>query len=227
MRILFLYHFPLQASAIGRLTRQWAAALAAEGHEARILTTADHPLTDDPLVIDTLVCSASNPQADVSCQVPHFSSLVAVEGGVPFESLTDAQLAAYRDRLRQRLDAQIDRFDPHVLHVQHLWLSGQLAVETGVPFVANAWQGELLDCPRDPRFRDSGGASGRECQPHPRARRGHRATTGITVRRRRTCGTDERHAASGRIRRSCSTGRRGASAFVQIYQSVLEQRFGR
>ncbi len=55
--------------------------------------------------------------------------------------------------MRRHLDRHVDRFDPHVIHGQHIWVQGQLAVETGVPYVLNAWGPELVDYQLDARYR--------------------------------------------------------------------------
>ena len=49
------------------------------------------------------------------------------------------QISRYRDAWRRRLDREVDRFNPHVIHAGHLWWDAQLALETGVPYVVSAW----------------------------------------------------------------------------------------
>ena len=64
-------------------------------------------------------------------------------------------MALYRERTRRRLDELIESFNPHVIHAQHIWVQGQLALETGVPYVLNAWGPELIDYASDERYRSS------------------------------------------------------------------------
>ena len=54
---------------------------------------------------------------------------------------------------RLHLDAQVHGFDPHIIHAQHIWVQGQLALESGVPYVVNAWGPELIDSQHDARYR--------------------------------------------------------------------------
>ena len=70
-----------------------------------------------------------------------------------FLQLSDPQLAAYRDVLRQALDAEIDAFDPHIVHVQPIWVLAHLALEAGAPYVLTASGVELPVYRLDPRFR--------------------------------------------------------------------------
>jgi len=55
--------------------------------------------------------------------------------------------------LRQALDAEIDAFDPHIVHVQPIWVLAHLALEAGAPYVLTASGAELPVYRLDPRFR--------------------------------------------------------------------------
>lgn len=151
MRVLLTHHFPLTQSETGPLVAGWAAALESAGHEVRLLVVDDQHRFGEQLRIERVVCG-EDPNADLTFALPTFGGWVS-DGQMAFASLGDAQLAQYRERLRRRLDAQILRFDPHVIHAQHVWLLGQLALETGVPYLLNAWGPELDDSQSDERFR--------------------------------------------------------------------------
>ena len=151
--ILFLHHFPLEESAVGELVRQWARALISAGHDARLLIVDTLRRESEPSAIDRVVCSANDPGADLPFDLPRFSSTPEASHGATFHQLSTEQLTQYRDQFRRHLDVQVDRFNPHVLHAQHIWLHGQLAVETGVPYVLNGWGPELSEFDRDERYR--------------------------------------------------------------------------
>ena len=70
-----------------------------------------------------------------------------------FATWTDAQLDGYRGRLRGLLDAVVERFNPDLIHAEHLWLLAHLALETGVPYVVSTWGHELPAYRADPRLR--------------------------------------------------------------------------
>jgi len=152
MRVVLLHHFPLQQDTTGRLVRQWAADLRAAGHEVRLMVvdTAEAAVQGDG---DRIVCGAGNMAADLPFDLPGFRSGGGQAASWAFTDLSDEQLSLYRDRQRQRLDTIIAEFDPHVIHSQHVWVQGQLALESGVPYVLNAWGVELEECRRDPRYR--------------------------------------------------------------------------
>ena len=151
MRILLLHHAPFQQSPPGMLAWHWAQALEAAGNDVRLLIADEELQVGEPLHVDRVVCG-SDPNADLLFRLPRFSIEDIASGRPTFKELSDAQLARYRDCFRRRLDNQILHFDPHVIHVQHIWLLGQLALESGVPYVLNGWDAELADYPQDARY---------------------------------------------------------------------------
>ncbi len=151
MRILLTHHFPLSETPAGRLVEAWAAALRALGHETRTLVVDTRRDPPTPWV-DAVVCRAGEATADLPFDLPRFAVDASADTGPAFHELSDEQLTHYRDKQRRRLDALIDRFDPHVIHGQHVWVQGQLALESGVPYVINAWGQELDDYVLDERY---------------------------------------------------------------------------
>ena len=66
--------------------------------------------------------------------------------------LSDRELLAYRDVLRQALDAEIDAFDPHIVHAQPISVLAHLALEAGAAYVLTASGSELPVEQLDPRL---------------------------------------------------------------------------
>jgi hypothetical protein len=97
-----------------------------------------------------ILCDPANDEADLAFLLPMFAP--GDGRSTTFEKLTDAQLDAYRDTLRDVLDEEIASFDPHVIHAQHVWLAGHLALEAGVPYVMTAWGEELAAQQSDSRY---------------------------------------------------------------------------
>jgi hypothetical protein len=155
MRVLLMNHASLAQSEGGRLVRKWALALAAAGHDPRILLVDDGPAIDDgteDVLVERVICRPNDAAADLPFELPRFVAPGDAQVQHTFSTLSDQQLTQYRDHLRRRLDLLIDRFDPHVLHAQHIWMLGQLSLESGVPYVLNAWPDELLEYDCDPRY---------------------------------------------------------------------------
>ena len=148
MRILLAHHLPLEGSASGRATRDLAVGLRELGHTVECLAVDRRrgPQPDDPAPVERVQCRPGDAQADLPLEMPWLAR--HAEGRIVFSELDDAQLEAYRDALRRRLDACIDRFDPHLIHCQHAWLLGHLALESGAPYVIT-YRGPELDLARD------------------------------------------------------------------------------
>jgi hypothetical protein len=122
------------------------------GHDVRLLVVDAHLGAHETATVDAVVCRDGDARADLPFDVPRFTA----EGPAArpnFDALSDQQLTMYRDTLRRRLDALVAAFDPQVIHAQHVWVQGQLALETGVPYVLNAWGPELADSGADARYR--------------------------------------------------------------------------
>jgi hypothetical protein len=224
MRILFLHHFPERESVAGRLLLRWAEALAGEGHEVRLLVVDASRGGDESLPVDRVICDPLDPAADLKLDLPRFSQASVSGESTRFHQLTDEQLNAYRDVLRRRMDAHIDRFDPHVLHADHAWVLGQLALESGVPYVLNAWGEELVDARLDARY-------------FPLAEQAAANAGRILVPDQQTLAEVERTfetepgrivvASAGLASDAPADAAAAANELAALYQALLEERFGR
>lgn len=150
MRILLAHHGPLDSDQIGRQVLVLARSLQAAGQDARILTIDDQ----DSAVHDSLVIRVTAGRAVSGADLPFARpSFASVErGGLDYCDLTDVELDTYRRVLRKRLDNEVHQFNPHVIHCQHIWVLGHLALETGVPYLLTAHAAELDALSSDPRY---------------------------------------------------------------------------
>lgn len=150
MRILLVNHLPFSASPSGESTAQLAAQLLAAGHQVRCLVVDQARTGAQPAPTRRLVCSLDEPDADLAFAAPILSANPNQVGS--FSRLSDWQLNAYREALRLRLDAEVDAFDPEVVHCQHIWLPAHLVLETGVPYVISTYSDELVAYRQDHRY---------------------------------------------------------------------------
>lgn len=152
MRILLAHHLPLEGSASGRATFDLAVGLREAGHQVECLVVDRErgPKKDDPSPVERVLCRPGDATADLPFDVP---CLVAhAHSRQTFTDLSDEELDRYRDVLRQRLDERVARFDPHIIHCQHAWLLGHLALESGAPYVMTAHGPEFALAEGEPRF---------------------------------------------------------------------------
>ena len=89
-----------------------------------------------------MTCRRDDPLAELPFDPPGFGTPA---GGQGFADLSDEQLHRLRDTLRQALDQEIADFDPQIVHGQHVWMLGHLALESGVPYVLTARPEELAE----------------------------------------------------------------------------------
>lgn len=150
MRILLTHHFPLEQGVVGQYVADLAQALQADEHDVRVLVIGG-PEKRDGFALRSVACSRSGSNFALPFDVPWFG--IEPEGPLTFEQLSTEQFTTYRDVLRHELDVEVDSFDPQIIHAQHVWLWGQLALETGVPYVLNAWGPEFVSRARDNRYR--------------------------------------------------------------------------
>jgi glycosyltransferase involved in cell wall biosynthesis len=163
MRVLLTNHVPLHGSATGTYTYDLAVGLLQAGHEVRVLVldeeagragreTGEGAAGDDePFTVRRVVCKAGDAAADLPFAFPCFTA--HPRSSQSFYALSDEQIARYRDVLRRCLDEEISAFDPQVVHTQHIWLLGHLALEAGVPYVLSATGSDLLAYAADERYR--------------------------------------------------------------------------
>jgi hypothetical protein len=150
MRILLTTHLPLAQAPVGPFVRSLAQQLASLRHSVRVFSIESDPAAAIDLPGRRVLCRPDRTPVDLPLVLPGFSR--GEFAGQTFADLTDAQFLLYRDRLREWLDAEIDAFDPHMIHVQHVWLLGHLALEAGVPYVVTVWGPELSMFVADRRF---------------------------------------------------------------------------
>ncbi len=148
-RILLTAHAPLEELSAGHYTRELMSALQRAGHQVRVLTV-DRASHDDSPQVRRIICHPQRSDAQLSFELPRF---VTQEGATTFTGLNDQRLVEYLEVLRQTLDDEVEHFDPHLIHAQHLWLFAHLALEAGVPYVATVWREELLSLRHDGRCR--------------------------------------------------------------------------
>ncbi|MBI3836854.1 MAG: glycosyltransferase [Planctomycetia bacterium] len=226
MRVLFLHHFPFGHLEAGQWVQRWAGALLAAGHESRWLIVDGSETKSDLVDAVRVICRPGDPAADLPFDLPCFSTPAPTNKLPTFAALSDRQLARYRGRLRQQLDLQIESFNPHVIHAQHIWVQGQLALETGVPYVLNAWGPELIDYAGDERYRaladQAAENAGRILVPHAELLHQVAAMFGSAAERTVVMPPELYLTESA----SAAAQAQVADHLLKLYQAVLAERFG-
>jgi hypothetical protein len=153
MRILITSHEPLDAGISGRAAHASTYGLAEAGHNVRLLVVEGDAEAEQEPNIRRVLCHAVDPRAPLRFGPPTFEGGSSPGGPTTFSALSERQLAEYRDVLREEFDRQIDLHDPTIVHCQHVWLFGHLALEAGVPYVLSAYGEEFAAARADGRYR--------------------------------------------------------------------------
>lgn len=153
MRILIASHESLAAARSGRAAHACAYGLAESGHDVRLLVVEGNPDAEHEPNVRCVLCHVDAARAPLRFGPPTLDGRAAGGKLLPFTSLSDRQLTEYRDVLREELDRQIDLYDPSIVHCQHVFLFGHLALEAGVPYVLSAFGDEFAAYRADPRYR--------------------------------------------------------------------------
>jgi hypothetical protein len=171
LRILLTHHLPLDWSAAGQQVGRLADELRQRGHSVRCLVVDCGRADAEQAMVRRIVCDPNSADAELKFPLPTFESSDAGQpsdagqssesrtpGGngaatTSFSALSDGELTAYRDVLREVLDDEVAHFNPHVIHGQHIWIQGHLALEAGVPYLLTARGPELELQAADSRYR--------------------------------------------------------------------------
>ena len=153
VRVLIANHLPLDHPAAGMCSADLAARLLTAGHHVRavVVDGSARPTRVDSVPTRRVVCDSHDAAAELPFSAPRFGD--SAGAGPRFADLSDSQFAAYREALRLTLDAEVAAFDPHIIHCEHIWLLGHLALEAGVPYVLTGDAAELIEFETDVRYR--------------------------------------------------------------------------
>lgn len=150
---------------------------------------------------------------------------------------SDRDLLAYRAVLRQALDAEIEAFDPHIVHAQPIGVLAHLALEAGAAYVLTASGDELPVDRLDPRVQrftiEAAENAGRIVAVSDAVRTAMIAAFGDLDGRIVLLAADFAAADSTAMQLAASapalradTQAEAASWLVQLYRQVLTDRFG-
>lgn len=151
MRVLLTSYFPFSGPQSDDVPRRLAEALLSRGHEVEALIVDRDGKQEESFPVRRVVARREPSGGDLPFDFPCFESH---EGSHPtFYVLTDPQTTAYREATRRALDETIHAFNPHIVHAQHVWLLGHLALEAGAPYVLSAYEVDLAAGRADGRYR--------------------------------------------------------------------------
>ncbi|HEY4313025.1 MAG TPA: glycosyltransferase [Pirellulales bacterium] len=150
MRVLIASDIPIEEQGPGARSLSLAVGLDGAGHAVRMIDVGPAGVVSRRIGMRRVIAAPDNPRAELTFDAPHFG--VRPTLGRRFTELSDDELSTFRSTLRRALDAEIDDFDPQIVHCQQVWIMAHLALESGAPYVVTALREELAEFEFDSRY---------------------------------------------------------------------------
>jgi glycosyltransferase involved in cell wall biosynthesis len=146
MRVLLTNHFPLEGSGSGIYTQNVARELVEKGHSALAITPAHMEQTGFPFEVHTILFSQDFTTGDESRRLPFNFPCFTTHplSTTTYDDLTAEQQCAYVKAFQTATECAVQEWKPDVIHAQHLWVTGYVASQTGVPYVQTAHGTDLM-----------------------------------------------------------------------------------
>ena len=144
MRVLIVDHGPLaeRDALVDALTLAGCAVRS-------VVVSAARPSAESARHARFVVCGDSA-DADVPIAIPWFER--TPETRTVFADLSDHELNFFRHALRNAVYEEVDAFDPRIVHARQLGILSHVALESGVPYVAQVAGPELSAAAADTRL---------------------------------------------------------------------------
>ncbi len=153
MRILIAQQFYLEGSGSGIYVQNVARELMARGHEVRVLSGDNAPVTGKPYPVRTILFDAEGKgRGDLNYNVPFFTT--HPRSNQTFYALDAKQFDGYVQVLGRFLADEIASFKPDVVHCQHASVFAYHLARLGVPYVITLHGTDLMGFKKEPRFRE-------------------------------------------------------------------------
>ena len=134
MKIYQMLHFPLEGAGTGIYVDNLTRSLAKKGHQLAVLCSDHHRPKRDYPVETVLFSNGRNETFDLDFDFPVFASH-PLSKGQKFGELSDAQLKAYFDIFRAKIESGTFQFAPDIIHVHHGWIIASILAEFDIPYV--------------------------------------------------------------------------------------------
>jgi glycosyltransferase involved in cell wall biosynthesis len=146
MRILLTNHFPLEGSGSGIYTQNVARELTKKGHEALVIAPAHEEQTGFPFKVITILFSPDSAPEGGAERLPFNFPCFTTHplSTTTYADLSAEQRQAYVGAFRNATAEAVAEWKPDVIHAQHLWVTGYVAHDTSVPYVATAHGTDLM-----------------------------------------------------------------------------------
>ncbi len=151
MKILIINHFPLEGSGSGIYTKNLAKELTKIGHNVEVIFPENQTVRKEDFRIRPIMFrNNSNENYEVDFNFPCFTS--HPRSNNTFYELNEKQMKDYIDIMVRVTREEAEKFQPDIIHAQHLWIAPYAAYKTGIPYVATAHGTDLKGFIEDKRY---------------------------------------------------------------------------
>ncbi|MDD4288791.1 MAG: glycosyltransferase family 4 protein [Candidatus Caldatribacteriota bacterium] len=151
MNILIINHFPLEGSGSGIYTKNLAKELTKIGHNVEVIFPENQTVPKEDFRIRPIMFSNnSDKNYEVDFNFPCFTS--HPRSNNTFYELNKKQMKDYINIMVRVTGEEAEKFQPDIIHAQHLWIAPYAAYKTGIPYVATAHGTDLKGFIEDKRY---------------------------------------------------------------------------
>lgn len=140
MRVLLINHFPLEGSGSGIYTKNIAKRLVDRGHEVKAIVVDKYKNRSKDFPVKTIV------NYDFPCFTTHPHS------NNQFYHLTNDEMDEYLESFIKTIDNEVEKFEPDIIHCQHIWVAPFAASKTIVPYIITAHGTDIKGFKKDKRY---------------------------------------------------------------------------
>jgi len=152
MKVLLINHFPLEGSGSGVYTKNIAQRLIDKGHQVKAVVVDNEINNNYQFPIETII------DYNFPCFTTHPKS------NNQFYKLTRQEMNDYLNEFIKVIKTESEKFEPDIIHCQHLWVAPYAALQTDIPYVITAHGTDIKGYKKDKRYRQIAlkGAAGAE-----------------------------------------------------------------
>lgn len=152
MKVLLINHFPLQGSGSGIYTMNIANELIKVNHCVLVIDI-DNQSDSRQYSFErrTILCDRTrNANAELDFNFPCFTTHPRSTN--TYYDLSDEQIRRYADKFTEVTRQAAARFQPDVIHAQHLWITPYAALQSHLPYVVTVHGTDLMGFRKDKRY---------------------------------------------------------------------------
>jgi len=151
MKILIINHFPLEGSGSGVYTKNLAKELTEIGHKVEVIFPENQMVPPEIFKMRPIMFKSGNSKDyEIDFNFPCFTS--HPRSNTTFYQLNKKQMRDYIDIMVRVTKEEAEKFQPDIIHAQHLWITPYAAQKTGLPYVVTVHGTDLKGFKLDKRY---------------------------------------------------------------------------